>query len=157
MTAQETETFTLNLMDQWGLTDKHWKFQWNSRKKAFGICNFKEKTIELSSYLWPAISEEEQKDTVKHELAHALDFLQRGYSDHGRQWKIWAMRLGAKPMACAKIAISIEEVQPSKYISICPNGHSFPSHRLRKRRTSCIQCNPHQFDERFVLVQRKMR
>ncbi len=154
MTAQETETFTLNLMDQWGLTDRHWKFGWNNRKSALGLCRMRDRIIELSTYFWPAISEEQQKDTIRHEIAHALDFEQRGYSDHGPKWKLLAMRVGAKPVACVTLNIEEKDVQPSKYILICPNGHRFPSHRLQKRRSSCPSCSTSRyFDARFVLAQ----
>lgn len=38
-------------------------------------------------------------ETVKHELAHAVDLATnaKGRSSHGPRWKAWAMRLGARP------------------------------------------------------------
>ena len=44
-------------------------------------------------------SEASASDTFRHELAHLLDTLNRGDSDHRREWKRWAMILGAIPTA----------------------------------------------------------
>ena len=36
------------LMDEYGLTDQGWKFKWNKRNTAMGVCNYRKKQIELS-------------------------------------------------------------------------------------------------------------
>lgn len=41
--------------------------------------------------------EAEVGDTIRHEIAHALDCNTRGKSDHGPEWQKWANKLGAIP------------------------------------------------------------
>lgn len=36
-------------------------------------------------------------DTVLHEMAHAVDFLETGHRGHGASWREWARRAGCRP------------------------------------------------------------
>lgn len=169
MTQSEARKKALALMSKWGLTDirKNWTFKFNNSKSAFGQCQFKRnrftgeihsKKICLSSYFLPALSDESVIDTILHEIAHALDVEDRGYSNHDLNWKRMAIKVGAKPQTCA--SHDDEEVyaklaKQSKYTHVCPNGHEFPSHRRDKAgiRKSCPTCNPDDFDPRYILKQ----
>lgn len=150
------EQYVKQKFNEWGLTEKGWTFEWDRCRTSFGKCRIKTKRITLSSVLIPKVGELAWKDTVLHEIAHALDFHQRGTSDHGRAWKLWAMRVGANPIRCSK-GISqegrTELARQSKYTLRCPNGHVFPSHRQLKRRMSCGVCCQGSFNENFVLTQ----
>ena len=55
-------------------------------------------TIRLSAWL----SQEQADDTLRHELAHILAGREGAGRPHGRQWRSWAVRLGAEPSARAK-------------------------------------------------------
>ncbi len=152
---QQTLTaFAQTKMEHWGLTAKGWVFGWNTRRQALGVCRMHRKRIELSSFLIEALGEEEGKDVVLHEIAHALDFETRGRSAHDRIWRIWAMRVGAKPERCHEASPEVEAVAvtKSKYTLRCPNGHEFASHRRVKRLGSCGTCCP-RFNPAFRLEQ----
>ena len=41
-------------------------------------------------------------DTLLHEMAHAIHFLDEGGLDHGPRWRWWARRVGCEPRACRK-------------------------------------------------------
>lgn len=151
---QEIQQFAASKMSEWGLTLKGWTFGWNTRRSSFGLCRLRHKRIELSSFLFSTISRVEQEDTVLHEIAHALDFEQRGRSAHDRIWKMWACRVGAKPERC-KSMDAAEEARKAikcKYTLRCPNGHEFHRHRFLRREVSCPTCNPNRYDERYKLT-----
>lgn len=77
------------------LKNKHpelssWKVSFNNRKKAFGICNYRTREISLSKLFIPFMTDEAVKDTIVHEIAHALTM---GH-DHDNVWKRKCIELG---------------------------------------------------------------
>lgn len=152
---KEVADFAQERLDFFGLTDRGWTFGWNNRKAALGLCEYKEKRISLSLFLLNTITPSERRDTVLHEIAHALDFLARGYSDHGPKWKQWARYVGAVPRSCSKTPMEAEYskiMKQSKWTLRCPNGHEVHFHRKVKGRHSCGICCPGGiFREEFVM------
>ena len=71
-----------------------WRFAWNRRKRCFGVCHYGKRTIELSRILTETEPEHKVRDTVLHEVAHAIAGAAAG---HGPQWKAQARKLGATP------------------------------------------------------------
>ncbi|TVR63481.1 MAG: hypothetical protein EA422_09335 [Gemmatimonadales bacterium] len=69
--------------------------------RSLGSCRFRgdEVRITLSSRLFAPGVEDILDETLRHELAHLLDGRTRpdGRSDHGRSWRAWALRVGARP------------------------------------------------------------
>lgn len=144
------------LMKEWGLTEKNWYFTWDNRKRSFGFCNWRQKSISLSLYLLPTINDEKAENTIRHEIAHALDAMERGKSDHSWRWKAWAVKVGAKPERCGHATEEdVKEAMPykSKYRLECPNGHITPSHKAIKRSKSCGKCCPGYYNPEFKLEQ----
>ena len=132
-----------SLLREWGLADKGWTFVWNKSKSCFGLCTYRPKTIALSSYLLPTITDESAVDTIKHEIAHALDFHDRGTSDHSKKWKRWAVKVGADPSRCKdhdNKEMTAKLANVSRYKLVCSNGHVFPSHRKKRMDSSCYEC-----------------
>ncbi len=162
------EQFAEQKMAEWGLTEKGWAFTWNNSRRAIGSCKFQRlrhdsifihsrpvklvKEIRLSRFMLGVISEDEQRDTVLHEIAHALDFEQRGTSAHDDTWKWWAVKVGAKPEPCKRMDANERAaiIKRSKYTLRCPNGHERAAHRVRKHPTSCGECCPNRFNEAYV-------
>lgn len=102
MNLLEAEILAQKLIDQ---HLKDWSFGWNDRKKSFGLCRYKAKRIELSSFLTPAVSVEEVRHTILHEIAHAIAGPK---AKHGPEWQAEARRLGiANP--CSFKTLSQEE------------------------------------------------
>lgn len=94
---------------------KLYDFGFNNRKRAFGVCYFGAlKKIELSEYLCKNMKEEEIKDTILHEMAHAVDACLRGFSNHDKEWKIIALSFGATPLSYSKQSRKII----SKYVCV---------------------------------------
>lgn len=163
MTKVSTERKSLlmwladELLKEWGLTEKGWVFIWGNKKSAFGTCRCGKRTIELSLYLLPTINDEQAEDTIRHEIAHALDFEERGVSDHSWRWKAWAVKVGANPERCG----SHTEDEPikavaykSKYRLECSKCRKvIPSHRKLKRASSCGACGNGYYNPALKLAQ----
>lgn len=73
-----------------------WKFEWAKGTNVFGECDWENKKIRLSLPLTEANKAEEVKDTILHEIAHALC---PNSHDHNNKWKIICHKIGAKPEA----------------------------------------------------------
>lgn len=83
-----------------------WRFS-NRLKSTLGQarCLYGKYEIELSSYLWATIGEEEKMDTVKHEACHILAFYKYGKKawGHGPLWKECMENAGVSPRRCHKV------------------------------------------------------
>lgn len=92
MTAQEIQSYAEAKLLEHGLTD--WQFKFGKSKRALGICKRKARVIEISKHWIEVIGADEIKDTILHEIAHALTPEDRG---HGDAWKATCRRIGARP------------------------------------------------------------
>ena len=82
------------LMDEHGLTG--WTLAFIEAKRRLGDCHFQHRVIRISRTLALEGSEEQIRDTVLHEIAHAIAGHEAG---HGPLWKATARRIGATPRA----------------------------------------------------------
>ena len=84
------------LLTEHGLTTARpaWTFAFNRRRRALGICHFDDRRIELSSLFVTANDEAAVRDTLLHEIAHALAGPAAG---HGPAWKKICVKIGATP------------------------------------------------------------
>lgn len=74
-----------------------WTVRINSRLRTVaGKCRHASKTIEIASWLLNA-PEEKQRDTLLHEVAHAIAGAGNG---HNSIWRQIARRIGARPERC---------------------------------------------------------
>ncbi len=90
-----------------------WIIKMDGSKRRFGQCRSWEKTISLSKTLVELNSEERVKNTLLHEIAHALTKEERG---HGREWRKMALFLGIKPKATYSYDNTITPETPFTYI-----------------------------------------
>lgn len=94
-------------------------------------------------------------DTVKHEVAHVLDIMERGYSNHDDNWKRLAVKVGAKPDRVKTDYLWQEDytTKQMKYTLTCEHCGKV-SHKSRMHQGSqfsCGACNPKEYDERYLL------
>ncbi len=82
-----------------------WRFKMDSAKKRAGSCQVKQKVITLSRYHIAENSLMVVKDTILHELAHAICFEVYGDLTHGKKWKAIASSIGAVPKATAEFNV----------------------------------------------------
>lgn len=86
-----------------------WRPHFNKRLTAcIGRCNYKKKKIEISLHFLHNLTEEEYKDAVNHEIAHALT----PWDKHGPKWRLMARMLGANPSPYTKL----KEPPKPKYV-----------------------------------------
>lgn len=97
MMPDDAEILALRLMREWGLLAKGWTFGFDFTERRFGLCSYARKRISLSKLLTCLNNEAEVKETILHEIAHALC---RPSDGHGSFWRNIARMVGAKPTAC---------------------------------------------------------
>lgn len=85
------------LMKQHGLTSLGWGFELDNAKRRFGVCRHRNRTISISKHLATLNDEAKVKDTILHEIAHALVGPNHG---HDHVWKRKCIEIGAKPERC---------------------------------------------------------
>ena len=141
------ERMARNLMDVHGLSD--WSFRWSNAKREAGSCNSKRRVISLSRPIAELWGPEGMRDTVLHEIAHALAGHKAG---HGREWRAVCRQIGAKPERCYTAGESTP-LPPAKYTGTCPNGHTLYRQRLnpKARPQSCGLCS-RRFDRRYLIT-----
>lgn len=147
----EIRQYLNELLRQHGLWDKGWRFGGFDRaKKRAGQCNFTSKVITLSQPLLVARGIEHTKETVRHEVAHAL----AGYqAKHNYIWKRCAIQVGAKPNRCFTADTVDSEKLKFKYTATCPSckdQHGIA--RKLKRSYSCPKCSRGVYNPKFKLI-----
>lgn len=124
----------------YNLHQRKWSFTFNTKKKALGTCNFGTKIITLSEPLILSNPDMELWDnTLRHEIAHAIDYYIRGKSDHSNDWKNVGKQIGCS-VDLLKSSIKVNSVM-GKYTlkcNICE--HEIQIHRKRKRESACSYC-----------------
>jgi predicted SprT family Zn-dependent metalloprotease len=121
-----------------------WLFEFDRSKVRFGRCHYGRKEISLSRHLVELNDEVEVRDTILHEIAHAL--APRG-AGHGPKWRRVAEAIGCVPRRC----YGEEVVRPSaRFRGTCPACRQVV-HRHRRTLIACGKCAP-RFDRRFVFV-----
>jgi predicted SprT family Zn-dependent metalloprotease len=131
--------------------DTRWTFKWDNAKTRLGACHHRNHTITLSKHFATLNGEDETRDTVLHEIAHALT---PGVA-HGPAWRKAAARIGARPVARADGRTLVKPV--ANWVAHCPRCAATLS-RYRRSTTpvACARCcrrhNGGRFDRRFVLT-----
>lgn len=147
----ELSAFANEKLTEFGLYQKGWRFRFDRAKARFGCCRFDLRLITVSSVLTQANEEAECRDTVLHEIAHALAGRSAG---HGAAWKKACKLVGAKPVRCYTTA-AVKQPDPD-YWGVCPhcdhraNYYKLPR-TVRACRRCCVRYNGGRYDERFRL------
>lgn len=127
-------TMARSLLDEHGLTG--WTVRFDSAKRRAGVCRYTERQIGLSAPLTRLHSEDEVRDTILHEIAHALVGAQHG---HDEVWRATALRLGCSG---ERLVPAQAPRVPGAWRGVCPAGHVVERHRRPERVKSCTRCSP---------------
>ncbi len=158
------------LMDELGrehlgesLQARGWHFAFDRAHRRVGCCTWKVrgrlvKRLSLSRHFAQRLPWEVLEDTIRHEIAHALDYETRGRSGHDAAWKAWALRCGAVPERLHTGIPADKEHAP--YLGVCPScGSEYPFFRRLKHPRACGACcnreNGGRYTEAFRLDIRK--
>ena len=109
--------------------DDSWGFAWNNRKRAYGTCCYRTKTIELSKPMTRGEIESQVEDTILHEIAHAIAGPGAG---HGKLWKAIARSIGAVPRATARSTAKPEDRPEYTWVMIIKGTNEFVRGFYRK-------------------------
>ncbi|MBO0609337.1 SprT-like domain-containing protein [Myceligenerans salitolerans] len=132
MNLVEARNLARDLMDRHGLAD--WRFEYDDAKRRAGMCHFAARRISLSAPLAAVYDEGEVRDTVLHEIAHALAGHEAG---HGEQWRAKAREIG-----CSGLRY-VDPQAPTldgPWIGVCPGGHRTTRFRRPGVPMSCRKC-----------------
>lgn len=92
----EIRDFAVSKMREHGLYT--WYFEFGNMKRRLGDCTYGIQRIRYSNF-YLHLPEEEWKDTILHEIAHALA---GPAAKHGPVWRAMAREVGAKPQRTYK-------------------------------------------------------
>lgn len=124
MELNTTSLIARELMDRHGLNA--WSFVFDNAVKRFGLTTYKTKTISMSKHLTRLNNEEAVRDTILHEIAHALVGPSVG---HRYQWRATAISIGCNGKRNYSYTTATPEMN---YRATCPAGHE---HKRVKRPT----------------------
>ena len=112
-----------------------WRVELDSAKRRAGVCRHADRVIGLSAPLTRVHDEAEVRDTVLHEIAHALV---GPAHRHDAVWRATALRLGCSGQRC--VPEQAPRV-PGAWVGTCPAGHVHDRHRHPERVVSCRRCS----------------
>ena len=142
MVLQEAKTLANQLMCDHGLYD--WNFSWHNAKTIIGTCYHKRKEIKLSKLFTKQLEESKVRNTILHEIAHALV---GGGHGHNYVWKNKAREIGCNANRYSSYNIEIQ----AKYKATCKScGMVHTTHRRTKRNHWC-KCNNRSFNPEMIL------
>lgn len=154
MNLLDAKTLATNLMHKHGLITKGWTFKFDNAKRRFGQCHYTYKHISLSKTLVSLNDEARVKNTILHEIAHALVGSNHG---HDRVWVACAKSIGCDGNRC--YSATNVETPKGNYQAICPScGHKHYKFKRRRtsRQTSCGVCSS-SYNPKALLIYEPVR
>lgn len=126
--------------------DDSWRFDFDHAKRRAGLCDFRERRITLSRHLALRYDDAANRQTLLHEIAHALAGHAAG---HGPEWRRIARAIGYTGGTTHDGEVAREH---ARWVGVCPAGHEVLRFRrpTAGRRHSCARCSP-RYDRRHLL------
>ena len=163
MNLQEAQQLALDLMKQHGVIDDGWRFRWSNGKRQLGCAQIRRvrnrrtgkteevKTIKLSRYLVALNNEDEVRDTILHEIAHAIAGLRNG---HNAKWKAVCRRIGAKPQRLAGEEVNVVKHRYEIVCECCGHVVGKRHRRISVERLKNTYCRSCGLDSKGRLIQK---
>jgi len=133
LTLGDARALAESLMARHGL--EGWSFSFDRARRRLGSCRPGQRRITLSAPLTRLNDEAVMRDTILHEIAHAL----APGDGHGRAWRAACRQVGARPERCAGNG---EVVLPrAPYALVCDRcGTHYARFRRTRGRYLCGRC-----------------
>lgn len=137
MHPADARKLALRLMTRHGLHT--WKFRFDRATRRFGCCMPAARTITLSRSLTLLNGPDEVRDTILHEIAHALT----PRDGHGPKWRQMCLRIGARPQRCfSSDTVKMPSQRPCQYEMGCTHCDWWADRRrLTPSRYRCKYCS----------------
>lgn len=133
MTLGDARALAETLMARHALAG--WTFAFDRARRRLGSCQPGRHRITLSAPLTRLNHEAVIRDTVLHEIAHALT----PGAGHGPAWRAACLRVGAKPERCAADGDVV--LPPAPYALVCDRcGSHYARFRRTRGRYVCGHC-----------------
>jgi hypothetical protein len=113
-----------------------WSVTFDNAKRRAGVCRHGPRLIGLSAPLTRLHPVEDVRETLLHEVAHALVGAAHG---HDAVWAAQARAIGSTGERC------LSEDAPqltAPWLGVCPAGHTSERHRRPERVQACGRCSP---------------
>lgn len=115
-----------------------WRIEWDRATRRAGQCRYQSKTISLSAPLMSIWETAHCRDTILHEIAHALVGPGHG---HDAEWRSMCVTVGADPTRTW--GHNGEAHVQHKWEGTCRNGHVVYRDRMsaKAKRSTCGRCS----------------
>jgi len=133
MDLRDAYALAEHLLARHGLDD--WEVAYDSAKRRAGVCRYDVRTIGLSAPLTTLHTFDEVRDTILHEIAHALAGPEHG---HDAYWRRLAMSIGSSGERC--MSTQSARVEPA-WLGVCSAGHVQERHKRPERVITCGTCS----------------
>jgi predicted SprT family Zn-dependent metalloprotease len=146
MDLNKAQALANELMQKHNIKQNGWIFRFDNARRRFGCCKYRSRTITLSKYLTHLNDEKEVRNTILHEIAHALT---PGHH-HDWVWKAKAREIGCSGDRCySGKSVTTPE---SRYIAVCSGcGHTHKRHRATHSVSSCGFCSGGRYNPTYKL------
>lgn len=146
MKLNEARDLAIELMNQHGIIENGWRFEFDNAKRRFGCCKYSSRRITLSVHLTELNDVSRVKNTILHEIAHALCPRQ----GHNHIWIMKAIEIGCDGNRC----YSSSEVETIKgnYTATCFNCQkTYNRFKKQKYEQSCGKCSGGKYNPTYKL------
>ena len=126
----EVEREAERLLARYGL--EGWSFQYDDAGRRAGVCWHGLKVIALARLYCIHSTDQQVRDTILHEIAHALVGPEH---NHDAVWKAAARSIGCTGDRCHYV-----DFAPPRYIMSCPRCRWAQRENFRRRGTICKTC-----------------
>lgn len=130
MDLNVAHTVARTLMDDHGLAD--WNIAWDRAVKRYGQCNYGTRTLSFSRPLTAKRDPEGFRNTVLHEIAHALT----PGANHGPRWRRQFIAIGGDGSRCSS-GPTVEAPWTGVHDGC---AKTFPRHRRPRGEAFCPRC-----------------
>lgn len=127
MNTNQAASLARELMNQHGLED--WQFGYDRATSRAGMCNYGRRRISLSRLITETCDEAEVRNTILHEIAHALSGPGAG---HGPRWRAQFMAIGGNGARSLHANDELRKAikATAKYRTTCEHcGHEYTAKR----------------------------
>jgi len=145
MILHDAKYLAIQLMAVHDLFDTGWSFEFDGAKRRLGCCNFTHKRISLSKHVVLLNDENIIRNTILHEIAHALVGRNHG---HDSIWRQKALEIGCDGNRLCGNSVRVE----GKYKAECGScGRIIFTHRIKKKSASCGICSGGTYNATYKL------
>lgn len=126
----EAINLATEMMKEHGLGD--WRIKLDHARRRAGQCDYNKKEISLSRHYVRYAEMDHIRDTILHEIAHALVGPHHG---HDAVWRQQARAIGCTATRCHTLNFSY-----ARWVMFCPNGCFEVERHRRKSGLLCASC-----------------